>query len=252
MIDRRALLRVTGLAPVAALAGGLGSTAAAADPAKVPAVTTIVNARIFDGEWLLAADSVVIEGPVIAAVGRGLPPRGRVIDAQGCTLIPGLIDAHTHTSVGALADALRFGLTTELEMGGDWEPAARQAAAGNDAIADFRSSYSGITPPRGHPAELLPPGVVVPSSDVVTVADANRHVNFIVRRGADYVKILIEEGTVLGSPGLPQLSTKIIDASVAAAHVHGKMAVGHALTIADTRRAITYSSTAPTRPISFS
>jgi len=60
----------------------------------------------------------------------------------------------------------------------------------------------------------------------------------IVGRGADYVKILIEEGTVLDAPGLPQLSTDVILAAVAAAHSHGKAAVAHALTIADTSRAI--------------
>jgi predicted amidohydrolase YtcJ len=95
----------------------------------VSPVTTIINARIFDGEWALAADTVIIEGPVITAVGLGLTPRGRVIDGRGSTLVPGLIDSHTHTSVESLGDALRFGVTTELEMGGDWEPAARQAKA---------------------------------------------------------------------------------------------------------------------------
>jgi imidazolonepropionase-like amidohydrolase len=238
LIGRRDLLRLAGSAPVIAAAGGLASPAPASQGGAATPVTTIVDARIFDGEWVLAADTVIIEGSVIAAVGRGLAPRGRVINGRGSTLVPGLIDAHTHTSVEALGDALRFGVTTELEMGGDWEPAARQAAVRNDAIADFRSSYSGITPPNGHPAELLPPGVVVPSSDVVTVEDARRHIDKIVGRGADYVKILIEEGTVLDSPGLPQLSTEVILASVKAAHAHGKAAVAHAMTVADTSRAI--------------
>lgn len=108
MIDRRELLRVAGLATVAALAGGLGLAASASDALAVSPVTTIVNVGVFDGEWLLAADTVVIEGPVIAAVGCGLAPGGRIIDALGSTLIPGLIDAHTHTLVQALADALGF------------------------------------------------------------------------------------------------------------------------------------------------
>lgn len=45
---------------------------------------------------------VLIEGDRIAEVGEGKPPKtsGRRIDAKGCLVTPGLIDAHTHLVFG--------------------------------------------------------------------------------------------------------------------------------------------------------
>jgi imidazolonepropionase-like amidohydrolase len=71
-----------------------------------------------------------------------------------------------------------------------------------------------------------------------TPAEARKYVDSIVARGADYVKILIEGGEVLGHPGLPELSTAIVEETVTAAHDHGKMALAHALTIFNAERAV--------------
>ena len=51
---------------------------------------------------------VLVEGGKIAAVGRGLKPpaKCRVIDASGCLVTPGLIDAHCH--VGLHGEASRW------------------------------------------------------------------------------------------------------------------------------------------------
>src|SRR5690349_17058127 len=91
-------------------------------------IHTITNARIFDGTQLLDASSVVVEGTRIAAVGER-STAGYVVDARGATLLPGLIDAHVHTSVDRLRLALRFGVTTELEMTGFWTPEERAEIA---------------------------------------------------------------------------------------------------------------------------
>ncbi|HZO23485.1 MAG TPA: amidohydrolase family protein [Steroidobacteraceae bacterium] len=62
--------------------------------------TTFINARIFDGSQAeyLEESVVVVEGNRIAEVGRQLPASnaGEVLDVRGCTLMPGLIDAHCH------------------------------------------------------------------------------------------------------------------------------------------------------------
>jgi imidazolonepropionase-like amidohydrolase len=232
VVSRRRLLQTVGLGGGVLLAGpGASALAGSSDQAM-----TIKGVKVFDGRWLLEADTVIIEGSTIAAVGRGLLARGTVIDGAGATLLPGLIDSHTHTNVASLRDALLFGVTTELEMGGNWQPETRKQAAANDSIADFRTSYNGITAPGGHPAELMPPGRTGPSSS--TPAEARKYVDSIVGGGADYIKILVEEGTVFGHPGLPQLSNAIIEEAVSAAHDHGRMAIAHALTLSTAERVV--------------
>jgi imidazolonepropionase-like amidohydrolase len=234
LVSRRNLLQAAGLG------GGLllAATGASAQAPSSDVVVTIKGAKVFDGRWVLEADTVIVEGSTIIAVGRGLPPRGKVIEGAGATLLPGLIDSHTHTGANTanLRDALLFGVTTELEMGGEWQAEARKRAAADDTIADFRTPFDGVTPPGGHPTELLPPNIVRLSSS--TPAEARKYVDTIVAGGADYIKILIEGGEVLGHPGLPELSTAMIEETVAAAHDHGKMALAHALTIFNVERAV--------------
>jgi imidazolonepropionase-like amidohydrolase len=64
-------------------------------------VTLIKNATVFDGvnEKLLEGTDVLVEGKLIKKIGKSIkaPKGAAVIDAQGKTLIPGLIDVHWHT-----------------------------------------------------------------------------------------------------------------------------------------------------------
>ena len=75
-------------------------------PKEDAAVSTILfkNAKIFDGKsdaYLTDATDVLIEGNLISKVGTNLSPpedseRVAVIDCEGKTLMPGLIDMHAH------------------------------------------------------------------------------------------------------------------------------------------------------------
>ncbi len=70
-------------------------------PKAAPAQTLITNANVFDGKNAKLADSmnVLIEGNKIAKISKtALTPAAgaTLIDAKGRTLMPGLIDAHTH------------------------------------------------------------------------------------------------------------------------------------------------------------
>lgn len=232
-------------------------------------ITAIINARIFDGENMIDATTVLIEGEQILSVGGEIPERATIIDAKGGTLLPGLIDAHVHTSVDGLRDALKFGVTTELEMMGGFTRKGREAQLqGIGDIADVRSAGMGITPPGGHPDELMPGDGEIPDfvlkelekmseEDRIATLAAHAHSHdhgeaaafsnkeearaFVieqVREGADYIKIMIEEGTVLAAPGLPVLGQDILSAAVEEAHRQDKIAIAHVLTAESSRQAI--------------
>lgn len=63
----------------------------------------------------LAGADVLIRGGVIAAVGQGLTTSGRVVEARGCLVTPGLVNTHHHLyqsltrAVPGGQDALLFG-----------------------------------------------------------------------------------------------------------------------------------------------
>ncbi|MEV6345171.1 amidohydrolase family protein [Actinoplanes sp. NPDC051851] len=210
--------------------------------------TAITNVRVFDGEKALDATTVVIDGTRIAAVG-GTPPAGaEIIDGTGATLLPGLIDAHTHSSDGTLATALRFGVTTELEMQGTNTRDNRSHITGDDTLADVRSAGFGITPPGGHPSELIPddfefggpapdgPMPLMPFS--TTPEEAAGFVPRLVEAGSDYIKFMVDDGSVEGHPGIPMLDQATLDAGVAEAHRLGMLTVAHTLTVDATRMAV--------------
>ncbi len=229
----------------------------------------IVNAIIFDGDKIIDATTLLMAGGLIKNVGGAVPEGAEIIDANGATILPGLIDAHVHTSIDSLRDALKFGVTTELEMMGGFTSKGREIQLADiEDIADVRSAGMGLTAPGGHPDELMPgdgiPDFVLQEMekmseekraafiaaheehlanksgalDVTTAQGAIEFVHQQVEGGADYFKIMIEEGTVMNSPGLPVISEEVLKVAVDEAHKLNKLAIAHVLTAEAARTAM--------------
>ena len=204
--------------------------------------TLIQGARIFDGERVIPLGSVLFRGERIVAVGAdiALPSGCEVVPGQGRTLLPGLIDAHTHTptnpafALRALRHALTFGVTTTLDMGTDPMTAARMKAhaAVHGDIADLRSAEVVATAPGGHPTEL---GAVLPT--LTAPGQAPGFVADRVAEGSDYLKIILEDGWAYGLTQ-PCLAYPVLAALVREAHAHRLMAVAHVTRQAMARQAL--------------
>ena len=184
----------------------------------------IKNARIFDGTTLLENTDMVIEGAMIAAIGRNLetPESAAQIDGTGKTIFPGLIDAHTHTFGTALEDSLRFGVTTNLDMfmlaALMTEAQPNRDKTGPTNQADLYSAGALATVKGGHGTQYGFPIETLTSPD-----DAR---DWVVRRkaeGSDYIKLVY----IPGQTSIPSLDLETATHIIEAAHAEGLMALAH-------------------------
>jgi imidazolonepropionase-like amidohydrolase len=249
-MNQRMLESVLIAAGVALVASGVAAHMRALDRAARPTARVsgksaapgntfaVVDARVFDGSSAIERATVLVEGGVIKAVGPGLAvPQGvAVVNAYGKTLVPGLIDAHTHAYEDALDRALAFGITTEIDMFTD----ARFAAARRDeqkrgvvtSRADLVSAGTLATAPRGHGTEF---GVPIPT--LTRPDEAQAFVDARVAEGSDFIKIVYDDAASYGLK-LPTLSRETMAAVIAAAHRRSKLAVVHVSTAKAAREVI--------------
>lgn len=197
--------------------------------------------RVFDGVRTIASATVVVRGGVIDAVGADVPePSGagvEVIDGTGRTLLPGLIDAHTHSALPRfLEEALVLGVTTELDMFSDPSAIAdlkRQIAAEQTpTLADVRSAGFGATVPGGHGTQFGRPTPTVERPE-----DATGFVDARIAEGSDYLKLIYDDGSAHGFT-MPTLNRPTLDALVGAAHSRKKIAVAHIGSLSEARGAL--------------
>ena len=211
-------------------------------PKPVVADTTdafaIRDVRLFDGQEVIEMATVIIGNGTIQAVGTDvdIPEDAEVLDGTGKTLLPGLIDSHTHVFGNALADALRFGVTTEIDMFSDHVLAAeiRQRQAGDSKLdeANLVSAGTLVTAPGGHGTQYAPG---IPTLDSPT--DAAAFVEDRVAEGSDFIKIIYEDGSLWGVEWDTH-DRETLAAIIEAAHAHDKLAVVHVSTLERARDAL--------------
>jgi imidazolonepropionase-like amidohydrolase len=158
------------------------------------------------------------------------------VDGRGKTLLPGLIDAHTHTYGDANKAALAFGVTTELDMFSLPETGraarAEQAAGRAQDRADLYSAGVLVTVAGGHGTEY---GLTIPV--LASPDSAQAFVDARLAEGSDYIKLVYDDGRTYGM-SMPTLSIPMMRAVIAAAHRRGKLAVVHVGDLAGARAAI--------------
>ena len=235
----RQVVRRLGLAAVFALPfPATGARAQSAAPAAVDGSVLIRNVRLFDGERVVPNTSVFVENGRIARVASTItPPAGViVVDGTGRTLLPGLIDSHTHTWGTALRDAAALGVTTVLDMFTDPKTAAGfrrlDGTPAGRATADFRSAGVLATAPKGHGTEY---GMAIPT--LTSPNDAPAFVDARVAEGSDYIKIVYDDGHTYGIK-FATIDKATMKAVVDAAHARKRMAVVHIGDLAGARDAI--------------
>jgi imidazolonepropionase-like amidohydrolase len=198
----------------------------------------IRNVRVFDGRNVIDNTDVQVEGSKIKAIGKQLPMAAdtQVVDGTAAILLPGLIDAHTHTYGDALKDAAVFGVTTELDMFSDIRSVQQvkrlEKEGKNNNMADLRSAGTLATAPGGHGTEY---GFSIPT--LSKPAEAKDWVNARIKEGSDYIKIVYDDCRECGFER-PTLSKKTMKALIDAAHDQGKLAVIHIGTQQQARDAI--------------
>jgi imidazolonepropionase-like amidohydrolase len=186
------------------------------------------NVRVFDGEKTIETTNVILRDGKIAAIGDDTIPAADtvVIDGTNKTLLPGLIDCHTHTWFQSqLQQAVLFGVTTQLDMMSSPGSVAvfreqQEAGMANDR-ADMFSAGAAVTVANGHGTQF---GIPVPT--LAAGEETARFVRERILEGSDYIKIIYEDGSAYGFK-LPTITPSIFAEAVKAAHDGSKLAVAH-------------------------
>lgn len=125
--------------------------------------TLIANVCIFDGVSISSeCGHVLLDGGRIKEASDqplSTPPSCTIIDGSGCTLIPGLIDAHVHVYQDApfLETAVQYGVTTVLDMHNEleWFKEMKAIADKRNDVADVQSAGLAATVKDGWPSAIV-------------------------------------------------------------------------------------------------
>ncbi len=189
----------------------------------------LTNVRRWRGGTLRENERLIVKEGIIVS-SENAEGDLQIVDGQGLTIIPGLIDAHTHSWGNALSDALRFGVTTQLDMFTGTtvligKRNARENLTRTDK-ADLYSSATLATVPGGHGTQF---GLTIDT--LTTPEEAPDWVDARITEGADFIKLVY----IPGQDRIPSLNRATAKAVIDAAHERGMMAMAHISTQAAAR-----------------
>ncbi|MEJ3745757.1 amidohydrolase family protein [Actinomycetes bacterium KLBMP 9797] len=210
----------------------------------------IRGARLFDGADVVPDPLVLVDGARVAAVtAGGAPPAGaELVDLGAATLLPGLIDTHTHLAFDASADPVgRLAAASDDELLDRMRAAARTAlAAGVTTVRDLGDrGYLSLALRAELAADpAAGPHLIAAGPPITTTgghcwflggaADGVAGVRAAVReraeRGVDVIKVMASGGELTpgSDAGTPQYGPDELRAIADEAHRWGLPVTAHA------------------------
>lgn len=246
--------------------------AAQAPPGQAPAVTILKPARVFDGDAIHDGWAVRVSGERIEAAGpaASLADTGAtVVDLPGLTLMPGLIEGHSHVllhpynesswndqvlkqslglrtarAVNHLRATLDAGFTTIRDLGtegADYADAELKQAVDQGIIPGPRMIVTtraivatGSYGPKGFALQWAVPQ----GAEEADGASLVRVVRDQIGHGADWIKVYADYRWGPSGEAAPTFSLEELTSIVDTARSSGRPVVAHASTPEGMRRAI--------------
>jgi imidazolonepropionase-like amidohydrolase len=204
--------------------------------AQAPAVTAFEGARLIvgDGRPSIENATLVVEGTKITQAGPAIDvrvPQGAVhVNLAGKTVMPTLIDTHTHlsqTREGLIQDLRRrayYGVSAALSMGTDeTENELQMRGEPAPGMARVFTAWHGITRPE--------PGRTTAPFWINTEQEGRKAVAELAAHKVDIVKIWVDDRDGKYAKLTPALYGAIIDE----AHKDGLRVTAHIFTLEDAK-----------------